>query len=533
MPEQKWWSQNKWLLVIGNIILGGVFVTLWNSRLLPFDPVNFVFFSSVVFLAALYRPGWAFLFLVGMLPYETVILTPAGFPFAMRPYQWLALLLAVALSVRFLTQRLPFKLIRLRWFDGLLLCIPLGGLVAAFQAPVPSLAIKQALVLFSFGLVYAMIQQFVRTLDDLRHILPFVFGSSAVVIATALWQNLRFASGRESFEVMAGRPNATFTEADWLGLFALLLLTLFFSLSETVPDRLKPGWLGSLGIFVAESLTLVILLISVSRSAWLAALMAGIVCLVATGLSDRVSAHHTIRNAGRVGGLMAGAFGLALLLVLGFHLTTFNLFQRAESSVSGLQKITVSCESTEAVTKLPQTIRAETDLSALGCRHIDLEAIGAETALGRSIGETMRDDPTIGARKSIFGQVISLIRSRPVLGIGWGSDALLLGTDGRGVGLNASNMFLEVWLGSGLLGLVAFVVFWGALAVGAGKELSRAEDGWRTLSLFLITAWSGVTVFNLFNSGLLLGYFFLFLAVGTLTLERLPAPWPIGKTDQL
>src|SRR3989344_9503023 len=94
------WSVNKFLLVIGNIVAGSALIILSHTNVLPLDPVNFLFFSFVGFLCALYRPGWAFLFLVGMLPYEIVTLAPSSFGVSIRPYQWVLVLVTLALAVR-------------------------------------------------------------------------------------------------------------------------------------------------------------------------------------------------------------------------------------------------------------------------------------------------------------------------------------------------------------------------------------------------------------------------------------------------
>ncbi len=519
------WSQNKLMLVLGNIFLGVVLIVLANTGVVPLDPVNFLFFSFVAFLFALYRPGWVFLFLIGMLPYETVNLLPEGFGMMLRPYQWIAVLLSLALAVRLVMGRLSLAPLRLRWFDFCLAFVPIGAFFASLNAPSLALAFKQALVLSSFGLIYLLSRLYLRSYEDVRQVLPFFLGSSLVVFGYALWQNVRFLAGQESFQVMAGRPNATFSEADWLGLFVIVVLGVMYVLAYQTFFSKEQGsimyhvscimrkmrdakaWLMAVMLI----LSFVVLIITVARSAWLGAVIGAVTFAGLLLLSRR------IREGMVFVGTVAVSFVIALGLVWGLHLTSFQLGNRVQSVGSGLQRITVSCGQDVA---LPEKIGDVSELAAFGCRHIDLEDIEAEKVAGHFVKEIVRDDPNVSIRKEIYGKVWGLIREHPLLGIGWGSAAAFLGSDERGAGLNASNMFLEIWLGSGLIGLVAFVVFWFSVIAAAVYGWFRGEENMRPLFLFVASVWAGITVFNMFNSGILLGFFFLFLALGTLMMEN-------------
>jgi O-antigen ligase len=103
-----------------------------------------------------------------------------------------------------------------------------------------------------------------------------------------------------------------------------------------------------------------------------------------------------------------------------------------------------------------------------------------------------------------------------VTGVGFGSIHTLLGTDERGAGLNASNIFLEVWLGSGLIGMIAFVFVWFSIGITIGVRLLRQQhkkDDLRNVHVFIFLSWIGLTIFNAFNAGILLGFFWVWLAV--------------------
>ena len=528
------WSQNKLLLVGGNVLLGVVLIALSNAHVLPLDGVNFTFFSFVLLLFSLYRPGWAFLIFVGVIPFENINLAPLAWGFDLRPYQWVALLLFVAVILRVIGRKLSFDLVRPRWFDWLLLVVPLGAFLGALYAPDPGAALKQAIVILSFGLVYAIGRIFWQSEEDVRQAIPFFLSSSLVVCGYALWQNVRFLEGLSSYQAMSGRPNATFSEADWLGMFVIVVLSLLWALvvkntadfsseqGESLPlldmaraqMKRRAFWF----FFVFQIFALIILLISVSRSAWLGAGAATLGMGLAILLSQGWGARSILLRQATFFFLSAGLAGMvAVIAVLSFHLTTFQLFSRAQSATSGLQKITVSCE---REIKLPEKIESIEKLTELGCRHIRLEEIESEQLLGMFVGETKRDDPNVVIRKRIYAVTLGLIREHPLLGIGWGSAGAFLGTDERGAGLNASDMFLEIWLGSGIIGLVAFSLFWFSVIACTLYQFFRGAPSGRPLLSFVMALWFGIIVFNLFNSGILLGFFFLYLALGALILER-------------
>lgn len=516
------WNQNRVMLVSANVLVALLVIALDHAGVLPLDPVNFVFFSFVLFLFSLYRPGWAFLFLVGLVPFETVNILPAEWGADLRPYQWLSAILFFAVIMRAAAGKLPFPLTRPRWFDWLLLLVPAGAFIAAAYAPDTGAVLKQALITLSFGIVYALARIFWQSVADIRQSIPFILGSGFVVSAYALWQNLRFLAGMESYEVMAGRPNATFPEADWLGLFTVVMVSILFALMYRLLSPEKRNslmeyaenpkiWLVSAGLMTA----FVVLIITVARSAWLGAVAASFVFIA---LVWRMSGW---RKAAGISSIIGTSAAVALLAVFLFSLTPFDLSNRAGSTASGLQEITIACEQDSTLPVLPAKIRDTSELEAFRCRHIMLEEIASEEAAGRFVSTISRDDPNISIRKDIYAKVRDTIAEHPIAGIGWGSIASILGTDERGAGLNASNAFLEVWLGSGLIGFIAFSVFWFGIAIAAlARMLSDGSTAIRETSLFILSAWAGITIFDLFNSGILLGFMFLYLALGALVLQQ-------------
>lgn len=521
---------NKFLLLLGNILAGVIFIVLQNQNIFPQTIEYFAFFSFVVFLFALYRPGWAFLFFVGMIPYEIIEVTQFG-AINLRPYQWLAVLLLFAVSLRFVLGKLPFKLFRPQLIDLFPVFIFIGALLSAFFTPLGTGALKQAIVLGSFTMIYFLARIFLRTLTDVRQIIPFFLSSGFVIFCYSIWQNVRFLNGQSNFEVMAGRPNGTFSEADWLGVFTLFVLTILWALSihiirrheDVISFRKRVTALLAepllWGLFFFETLAFIVLLIGVTRSAWLGAMIAFIFIFCCTIFSRHLSPVQAfLRQSMWFASLTLRSFLLAIIIVYVGHLTSFNLFQRAASTTHGLQKITVACVKDIV---LPEKIETIEELSQFDCRHIQLEEKTQIAESGQFVKEVFRNDPNVSIRRDTYGQVWQLIMAHPVTGIGWGNVATFLGSDERGAALNASNIFLEVWLGSGIVGFLGFIFWWLCILFFAIKKMFSSDMNLdQTFVLFVSAAWIALSVFNFFNSGILLGFFFIFLALGSLVIER-------------
>lgn len=518
---------NRVLLLTGSVASFWAAVVLHNNGVLPLQLGTFVFFSFVLLLFALYRLGWGFLLFVGALPLEIINIAPGDFGGIMlRPYQWLTVIVLLAVLIRLCSRSLPFKLFRLRWFDIFPVLFPVGAFLSVIGSQYPDVAFKQAIVVTSFSGVYLMGRIFFQTLFDVRQALPFFFLSSTSVFLYALWQNIAFLSDQVNFAVMAGRPNATFSEPDWLGLFCILALGVGYTwMTHTLLSlqRTKQWWNTHLFLAIAYlTLLFTVLIITVARSAWLGAGALSLVFFVGLFFLSYTSFWSAWRRVRPVVLWTLSALFLAIGSVWLFHLSPFQFFNRIQSTGSGLERITVSCRTDVS---LPEKINTVADLAAYDCRHIDLEVQEQERLMGYTVKEVFRPDPNIAIRKNIYQAAFGLIREHPWLGIGWGAAPFFLGTDERGAGLNASNMFLEVWLGSGLLGVVVFVVWLSFLGVASFSWYRSAQWEERLFGLFLLAVLSGLTVCNLFNSGLLLGFFFIFLSLHALCLDRLSV-WP-------
>lgn len=551
-------------LFFGSIFLTIFFLFLGHSAVFPLGVTDFVFFSVIAFLFALYRPGWAFLVFLSLLPFETISLSPEASPFSLRPYQLLGGVILLSMGIRLMVRRLPFSLARFRWFDVLPLVFGCGGFVSIFFASDIHGAVKQELVVLSFVALYFLSRQFFGEGRDARRVVPFLVVSAVCSVCFALWQSIRFTAGRVSFEVMPGRPNAFFPEPDWFGMFlifsgsvALSLLFFFFERyrlkkmpEETGETKHREyfgvegspwwhryfAWCSDLNTRYSGAAVLLLalvlgtlswlgLLVTVARSAWVGGVLSILLFLKLLTLGD-VPWHP---REWRWKFLAQGSFlvfitlSLALFIVWAFQLTTFNLADRAGSAASAEQRITVSCETPRA---LPDTIEDVSELSAFGCRFIRLEEIPVEQSAGRFITTVLRPDPSIEARRMIGQKTFETLRSHWLFGIGWGNIGHILGMDDRGAVLNASNAFVEAWLGGGIMSGISFLLLWVLLPIRALRKFFAQNNDTdriasRTVAVFFLVSWVGGTVFNLFNSGILLGFVWVWL--GSIALLDLKA----------
>ena len=534
-------NKPKTYLLLSNVLLVFFLILLSNFPLgaiheLPLQFGDFVFFTLLVFMLALYRPGWAFLIFVGLIPLENINLAPAELGMTLRPYQFLGALLIIALLVRFFTKRLNFKPIKLKLPDYLVIVMVLAGFVTALVEAVHEPPLRMAVILATFAALYFLVRNFIQNTDDLKKIIPFFLSSSAVVIFYGIWQNWAYLHNSINFEAMPGRPNGTFTEADWLGMFITLVIPIVYCvvyyLSKNISSN-KDAQIFNFQFFrlcrISQSETIfnkfsmtkflnyillansfVLLILTVSRSAWLAALFATAMFLfiILTNLRFK---NWQWRSATFSGLKILASLIIALGVIYIFHLTDFQLFNRAASTGTGLQQITISCDKN---INLPEKINAASELTKYACRQINLQDIATNKARGEYVTVIYRNDPNVQTRSIIYQKSIDQIKNHPIMGIGWGGISKILGTDARDVPLNSSNIFLETWLGAGLAGFLALIIILGYIFFIAVKNYFYATDDLqKTTSLFIIISWFGLIIANFFNAGIFLGIFWVWLAV--------------------
>lgn len=585
-------------LVAANIALVVALIFLANLKILPLQNVgDFGFFVGLVFLLSLYRPSWSFLFFVGTIMLENINLAPVEFGLVLRPYQLIGLVTLIAVSVRYFSGRLGFKLPKFFKADIFIVIFLIVGFASSIFALDRGIAFKQSFILLSFGALYFLTRIFIQNLSDLKRVIPFFLSSSAVVTLYGIWQNWQFTHGGVHFEVMSGRPNATFSEPDWLGMFLVFVLAVIYAvvfyftgqednkeiLSDNLEDLRQKFGLRISDFFhysglisaIIHKLTMknllsdvtsiwsnersnkkmilyflylllvvyyILLTLTVSRSAWLGAI---VVTLIFCGYVFRKKEYRMILG-------LVVAFLLSVGVIYVFNLTNFELGKRLQST-AGLQEITVSCKQLKQDLNIKRTIWDTEQLRQIGCQHINLEEIKNEKAMGNFVTKVYRDDPNVNIRAKIYEKSWEQIKKYPIVGIGWGNISQTLGTDENGNGLNASNIFLEVWLGSGIIGLVSFIlilswIFWKNILLPQewkyyfelaknsfvqksnlkNKNYNSTLDYHNSTvtieekniwNLFVMLSFFAIFVPNLFNSGIMLGFLWFWLAITQINSE--------------
>jgi len=508
------------ILWIFSVALGLALIVLQSKNKLPLGTGDFVFISILALCVALYRPRWAFYFFVSLVPLENVIMASGFLPMQLRPYQFTGAILTIAIIILWIAKRLNFKLLRPAWIDWLVFSIVPLSFLSLIASPSKGITLKNNLILFSFVVLFYLVRTFVRTRRHLLESALFFLGSNLVVLFYGFYQVFADNFGARSFEVMFGRPNSTFTEADWLGIFLCFSLAVIFSASlfRTEINIVKYA------LYIIIFLNLTLLILSLSRSAWIGA--AAVIFFWLIFSLYRKSEIRTTFTPRKFANQFLKIFLISLISLAAIHfgkLSKFDIFDRARSTATSEQKITIACDDGN---NIPQTVASTDELARYGCRHINLEEIELYKSQGKTVTEIFRKDPNVMTRSAIYKKSFEIIRGHPVLGVGFGTITQNLGSDERGSGLNESNIFLQVWAGSGILGLIAFVATLGYLLIYSFRRLSPIcpmnriigcpivrNDFEKTLNIFLALGIFALIIPNLFNAGLLMGLFWLGLGI--------------------
>ncbi len=500
------------------VLFGGIAFAIASAGILlslveafPLAPIDLIFFSTLLFLLSLYRPNWGFLFFLAIISFETVNVFPESFGFSLRPYQWQFLILVSALSIRIISRKSSWPLFRFQPLDGWLALIPVGAWVSGVLSG--GEGIRLAAIVTSFYTLYLLSRVFFTTSRDIQIGGAVFFAGGLATLLFGLIQNIAFEKGILLQMIMPGRPNAMLAEPDWFGFFAVILLVFTYTALQRALQSEERQASLQLPPIIGFALLLIpistALLLTVSRSAWLAGFMALIVWTISLVIIQGREALRSILQTAELGAI---AFAIALFLAVDLPLTRFDLLNRAESTATGFQEITVACS--EPV-DLPVRIQTLAELSTYDCRHIALEERAALRAAGLSIQLVQRPDPNIVIRSEIYRQTWAQIRTHPFTGIGWGNIGDILGRDERGAAYNTSNVWFETLLGSGLLGLLGLAGALCSILWQGVRMILRPAAHEQSMALSLPAVFSIVTafvIFNLFNAGLLIGLVWVLFA---------------------
>ncbi|MCK4635793.1 MAG: O-antigen ligase family protein [Candidatus Moranbacteria bacterium] len=539
-------TKNK-ILIISNVVIILTLIIFSNLGFLPLENfLIFGFFSVAIFIFAWWRLRLFFLFFVGIIILENINLVPAELGVNIRPYQLLGGIIFLVFLVKLVLNKLNFKLPKFCWKDGLILTFILAGFLSTIFSENQIVSLKQSIIITSFGLLYFLFKVFIQNFQDLKKVIPFFLSSSFVVVIYGIWQNWQFMRGSSHFEIMAGRPNTTFSEPDWLGMFLVFLVAslyiLIFKKYYSIKNIFKKGDCLFWFYYSFLVLTFILLILTVARSAWLGVGMVTIIYLfliLLESLSVWLELKKGFRFRIRKNNFFKKIFKnlnwksffsqsfiifstgiISISLVFFLNLTNFELGNRIQSTGSGKQEITISCvlmfdmEQNNFLNSSIREIENISELKKYNCRHINLEEIESEELKGNLVTKIYRSDPNVNVRAEVYRKSWREIKGNWILGIGWGNIGSVLGMDDSDTVLNSSNIFLEVWLGAGILGIISFMIlifsiFW----QGIINFISKEDIEKKLFGMFLILGVVAILIPNLFNAGIMLGFLWLFFGV--------------------
>jgi len=507
------------IYLLGASLFLNIFLIVFsNLGILPLKYVSdFIFYTLICFALVIYRPKWGFLLFVSTIALENINIAPNNFGIMIRPYQFIGGLTIIAVLVKMLAKNSEYRLPKFNLNDALLLIFSLAGFASALTSEFPKNAFKQSVIIVSFVGLYFLVRIFLKNILALKEVALFFFSSGILISFYGVWQNMRFANNLKAFEIMAGRPNATFTEPDWLGMFCVFFLASLYSIMYYLKsrglDKTENIILKITLLFTILTLNLTLLIITVARSAWVGAFLVSFIflILVLTELRWQPAKWHW-REAILDKIFILTALIVSLCLILFFHFTTFQLFNRVQSTGTGLQEITIACPGNMDII-IPTVVSNESEYTRYSCQHIRLEEEEQEIANGSIINKIYRPDPNINLRSTIYQKSIAQIKEYWFFGIGWSNINAILGKDERGAGLNSSNIFLEVWLGTGLLGFIAFIMMLLNFLICGVQNFIYNRNDRKYLGVFIILALVGIIIPNLFNAGAMLGVLWLFFGI--------------------
>lgn len=507
-------------------------IILNNKNKLPLGKGDFVFLAVLALLVALYKPHWIFFLFVSSIALENIILAGGFIPIQLRPYQFLGGILILALAILYVSKRIGFKLLKSTWIDWVIFSLIPFSFLALTGASSKAVSLKNNLILISFIALYYLARNFIRNREDLAKT-AFLFTSSYIAVITyGFYQIFADKFGAKSFEVMFGRPNSTFAEPDWLGIYLCFALAVFLALIfyfvHSKQKAIVSKKYALLFLDFLIFLDIILIILTLSRSAWIGAGAIFLLYLFLLLPSMQKFAIADLLNKNwrlflREGFLMLLIFLISIASIRVGKLSKFDLSDRARSAATSEQKITIACDDEK---NIPWKIREIGELEKYNCRHINLEEINFYKSQGKIVAKIYRKDPNVKTRGEIYRESWKIIKKSPTLGVGYGTITEKLGQDQRGAGLNESNIFLQVWAGSGILGLIALVVVLGYLFIYAFHRVSPVcpfnkiigcpivkDNIEKTLNLFTILGIAALVIPNLFNAGLFMGIFWLGLAV--------------------
>lgn len=446
-------------------------------------------------------PKPLFFIFIFFIPFEIYKLR-LGNLISLRSYQAVAVLLLIFLAYFYFKGKIKteelFAIFRSP-ISKLLAVYFIVSLISLINSPDIKNGIQETLVLLSFLTIYWLVLFFVRTEKDVRNIFYIIIASGTVAALIGLVQVAAYKFGLGLIEVMPGRPNSILPEPDWLGFFMVFALAVLIAVQYFESFDVKLFWVKILRnkyfYYGINVLFYIVIILTIARASWLAGIgMVGLYLFLIF-----------IDKNNPFGQVFVQGFKILFFLFLGlaviyiFSLTPFSLKNRFLSIVTS--------QETHAIAVDPKTGK---EVSIEKKKIVDYKKQGIE------VKEKKVQDINILIRRESFTDNFDIILKHPFLGIGFGGIETAFGN-----GINANNIFMEVWIGSGIVGLIIFVlIFYCVFREWLFYYIKKRTGENKAYLYFIILGLVAVIIPNIFNSGLFLGFFWVYLGIASNLLDH-------------
>lgn len=435
-----------------------------------------------------------FFIFIFLIPFEIYKLE-LGNLVSLRPYQVAVVLLLIFLAHLYFKGKIKTEELLVTFrspISKLLAVYFIVSLISLINSPDLKNGIQETSVLLSFLAIYWSALFFVRTEKDVQNIFYVIIASGTMVALIGLVQVTAYKFGLELIEVMPGRPNSILPEPDWLGFFMIFALAILIAVQYFENFDVKLFWAKILRnkyfYYGFHILFYIVIILTVARASWLAGIgMAGLYLFLIF-----IDKNNPFGQVFVQGFKILFFLFLSLIIIYVFGLTPFSLKNRFLSIVTS--------QETHATAVDPKTGK---EIS------IEKKKIADYKKQGIEVKEKKVQDINILRRRESFTDNFDIILKHPFLGIGFGGIETVFGE-----GTNANNLFMEIWIATGVIGLIIFgLIFYLIFREWLVFFIKKRNKNNQPYLFFIILGLAVIIIPNIFNSGLFLGFFWVYLGI--------------------
>lgn len=442
---------------------------------------------------------WTLIFLI---PFEIYKLDVIQGILSLRPYQIIEFILLIFLAFYYFKRKIKPKELLVPFrspISKLLAVYFVVSLISLINSPDLKNGIQETLVLLSFLAIYWLVLFFIRTSKDVKNIFIVIIASGVMTAIIGLVQTLAYKFGLELIEVMPGRPNSILPEPDWFGLFMVFVFAVLLSLQYTIKSEDEVLWINLLKnkyvYYIIQCLFFVSIILALARASWLA----GIALIGLYVFLIFIDKNNHFSLAFIQGTKILTVFLISLGIIYVFGLTPFSLKNRFLSIATGeeIHAVIIDKETGKEITIKKEKVKEY--------KNKGIEVIAKKV-----------NDINFLKRKESFSNNSDIILKHPLLGIGFGGISSVFGQ-----GVNASNIFMEIWIATGVIGLIIFgLIFYLIFREWLVFFIKKRGKNNQPYLFFIILGLVVIIIPNIFNSGLFLGFFWVYLGIAANLLDH-------------